>query len=616
VGYSDGYLAELYMAQGRMKEATQMLDDALTLFRHWYGPTHLRTTDMERSYAGILAASGSLNRALELALQAHVSRREAFSLAVRVLPERQALAFGMNTADSIGIALSIVSKHPDLGTPQVYQEVIRSRALVAEEMAKRQASLNRSNDPEIAAMLAELDKERAAALKSTSSSQNGQGVQQVYTDALTQMEKLERQLAERSLAFRSDQRVRTVALDDVRGNLPSKAVLVSYVKYGRQPIEASPPFEKTTDAYLAFVMHPNSDRLRLFDLGDAASIDELVKRARATVEDESHAGGMGSKRNERIYREAGEALRKRIWDPLRGELTTAKLALVVPDGSLSLIPFGSLPDKAGYLVEHGPVIHLLTSERDLVPSDAPPRKNGLLAIGSPTFDTASNSLPPSPLRDATVSCDQFKNMEFHPLPGSAAEVADISSTWRRLNGNEASMLVMGQDATRERFMAEASKSRVLHIATHAFLLDRSCGNGNPLQHSGLVFAGANQSREAGIVTAQQIAALDLSGVDWAVLSACNTGNGELDDDGEGVEGLERAFRVAGARSVVMALWPVDDNVTRRFMHTLYAERLGAHESTADSVWDSARKLLVARRAAGKSTHPWYWAGFVGSGGWK
>jgi CHAT domain-containing protein len=109
--------------------------------------------------------------------------------------------------------------------------------------------------------------------------------------------------------------------------------------------------------------------------------------------------------------------------------------------------------------------------------------------------------------------------------------------------------------------------------------------------------------------------MDLNGVDWAVLSACNTGNGEL-QDGEGVLGLERAFRVAGARSVVMSLWPVDDTFSRQFMHELYLQRLSLHASTADAVWNADRKLLLARRAAGQSTHPWYWAGFLASGGWQ
>jgi CHAT domain-containing protein len=153
------------------------------------------------------------------------------------------------------------------------------------------------------------------------------------------------------------------------------------------------------------------------------------------------------------------------------------------------------------------------------------------------------------------------------------------------------------------------------VATHAFVLDKSCGNGNPLLHSGLVFAGANRDRDASILTAQQIASLDLIGVDWAVLSACNTGNGEL-KDGEGVLGLERSFRVAGARSVVMTLWPVDDETTREFMRQLYAERFARRATTAQAAWWSARALLDQRRAAGKSTHPWYWAGFVSAGEWE
>jgi CHAT domain-containing protein len=267
------------------------------------------------------------------------------------------------------------------------------------------------------------------------------------------------------------------------------------------------------------------------------------------------------------------------------------------------------------MVEHGPVIHTLSSERDLVPTSTGAKKTGLLAIGSPSFDLAENRLPPSPLRGATPTCTEFSKLDFQPLPGTALEVTDIGSTWRQWNSAEPSQLVTGDEATLARFLADAAHSRVLHVATHAFLLDKSCGNGNPLLHSGLVFAGANQGRGSSILTAQQIASLDLNGVDWAVLSACNTGNGEL-RDGEGVLGLERAFRVAGVHSVVMTLWPVDDDVTRQFMHELYSQRLEQHATTADSVWNASRKLLIERRTAGKSTHPWYWAGFVGSGGWE
>jgi CHAT domain-containing protein len=375
------------------------------------------------------------------------------------------------------------------------------------------------------------------------------------------------------------------------------------------------PSNVDTPSYVAFVLHPDSNQIRVFNLGEARSLDELVRRVRAAADAEAHSGGLGSMRNERRYRDVALAVRQRIWDPLKKEIGDARLVLVVADGSLNLIPFAGMPDGSGYLVDHGPVIHTLSSERDLVPSDQEQRKTGLLAIGSPSFAMAESKLPSSPLRGGTPSCEEFSKIEFQPLPGTALEVTDIESTWRRWNASEPSQLVTGDDATLKAFLEDSAHSRVLHVATHAFLLDKSCGSGNPLLHSGLVFAGGGHGATASILTAQQIASLDLGGVDWAVLSACNTGNGELRNGG-GVVGLQRAFRVAGARSVIMTLWPVDDDVARRFMHELYAERLGRHATTADAVWNASRTLLNDRRASGQSTHPWYWAGFVGSGGWE
>jgi CHAT domain-containing protein len=618
VGYALDHLGLMYARAGRFGDAVPLMERSLDLHRKWYGAEHDQTAILESQYARLLAANGKLSEALQRAIEAHTSQRNYFSLAVRVMPEGQALALAERESQALDLGLSVVVRNPDAGLEPVFQEEIRSRAQVAEEMALRQASLNRSNDPEIAALLKQLDKERSAVLDSSGAGKSetpGNGIQQAYTDATVRMNRIERELAERSLAFRTDQRTRAVELSDVRQHLPKDAALISYVKYARFPLETGNYDAHSVPSYLAFVLRPGSDRIRVFDLGDAKPIDELVNRVRASADAAAHAGGLGSMRIERGYRTDGEALRKRVWDPLRAEIGNAKLALVVTDGNLNLIPFAGLPDGQGYLVEHGPVIHILTSERDLVPSDDTTRKTGLLAIGGPMFDLAGNSMPPAPLRDATVSCDEFAKLEFHPLPGSEAEVTDVRTTWRRWNGDETSSLVTGAQATRNRFLEEAEHNRVLHVATHAFLLDKSCGNGNPLLHSGLVFAGANQSHEDSILTAQQIASLDLSGVDWAVLSACNTGNGEL-HDGEGVLGLERAFRVAGAHSVIMTLWPVDDDVTRRFMHELYDQRLRRHAATADAVWNSSRTLLLERRAEGKSTHPWYWAGFVGSGGWE
>jgi CHAT domain-containing protein len=605
-----GNLAELYTRTGQFELAWQNFQIGLS-------NKHQTIYDLawrRGAYARSLAGGGNLQLAIEEGLAASRMGRESFVLQARTLPEQQALNFYQHRPFALNIVLSVVARHPDLVSDDVFEEMARDRALVTEEMARRERNLNVNNDPEVARLLKQMDAARADLLALEQAAQSEKSSGDAIAQATSRMNTIERALAERSATIRDDDRAADVRIEDLHRGMPAHSVLISYVDYQRCAVESVDPAHQTIASYAALVLRSDSDRIRVYDLGEAKPIDDLVTAARASADREAHAGGLGSLRNERSYREATAELRKRIWDPVRAELGDAQLALVVPDGLLNLIPFASLPDGAGYLVEHGPVIHMLTSERDLVPAEDGEKKKGLLAVGNPSFNLASVPASQVTLRGGEVSCAQFHDLEFAPLPGSAAEVEDIHSVWLRWNHTEAASLLTGDAATRTAFLSQASGYRVLHVATHAFLLDKSCGNGNPLLHSGLVFAGANKSRAASILTAQQIASLDLRGVDWAVLSACNTGNGEL-RDGEGVLGLERAFRVAGARNVVMTLWPVDDEVTRRFMHELYAQRLGQRAAPSDAAWNASRSMLRERRAAHQSTHPWYWAGFVSSGTW-
>ena len=197
----------------------------------------------------------------------------------------------------------------------------------------------------------------------------------------------------------------------------------------------------------------------------------------------------------------------------------------------------------------------------------------------------------------------------------------------------------GAAASESAFKAQAAGQRILHLATHGFFLDPRCAASpdpsgkskaasaakvvkqNPLVLSGLILAGANHrnttapDEEDGVLTAEEVAALDLNGVEWAVLSGCDTGVGEL-RAGEGVFGLRRAFQAAGARTVIMSLWPVEDQTTRQWMTTLYRARLTRELSTASAVREAGLALLRARRTRGLSAHPFYWAAFVAAGDWR
>jgi CHAT domain-containing protein len=173
--------------------------------------------------------------------------------------------------------------------------------------------------------------------------------------------------------------------------------------------------------------------------------------------------------------------------------------------------------------------------------------------------------------------------------------------------------------------------QALHVATHGFFLPPRCPfiaagtdenapvtRRHPLLRAGLALAGANQRAatpdpaDDGILTAEEVAALDLGSLDWVVLSACETGLGELDIN-EGVLGLRRAFRAAGARAIVMSLWRVDDAVTAEWMEALYRSRFGRGLDGAAAARGASREILSARRAAERSTHPFYWAAFAFEG---
>jgi CHAT domain-containing protein len=299
------------------------------------------------------------------------------------------------------------------------------------------------------------------------------------------------------------------------------------------------------------------------------------------------------------------------------------------------LPLSGLPaDEGEYLLERGPALHYLGREKDVV-RPAAPSGTGLLALGDPSFDAplAPLSVPllakadladelPGVFRGSFARCDQLATMRFTPLPATRQECLDIAA----LAGGQATILT-GERATESAFKENRSQPRIIHLATHGFFLGADCPDTSaglsedPLLLAGLALAGANQrtasrpTEEDGILTAEEIALLDLTGVEWAVLSACDTGLGLL-QPGEGVYGLQRAFASAGVRTVVMSLWPIEDQATRQWMSGLYRARLGQDLTTVTAVRQAALEVLENRRESGLSDHPFWWAGFVASGDWR
>ena len=350
-------------------------------------------------------------------------------------------------------------------------------------------------------------------------------------------------------------------------------------------------------------------------------------------------------RAEALYITAADRLRSAVWDPIEAHIG------------------GCPPDlrRAGRDVESrqprrvdrppGPLLRG-TRRGDSLPLNRARRRRRhwqarRARAASSRWETrrSTKAVPPSRAQPATTrsACEPAGPARFGNLPGSLGEVNEISQLWPRsgtsvvtvLSGSTASETAVKKALDRPACAAlrhawflhqrrlSAGRIAIRRSRTRSSAAARFAEEGreNPLLLSGLAFAGANRrgagrlDEDDGILTAEEVAGLNLNGVEWAVLSACDTGLGEI-RAGEGVFGLRRAFQVAGARTVIMSLWPVDDQATRAWMRALYEARFRRGLSTADAVHSASVTVLSERRAKKQSTLPVYWAAFVAAGDWN
>ena len=662
-------LAGLNMIALRLDRAEELYQRSLAMRRRVYGPEHPEVAESLIHMANFRwVALRDAKGAVEFALDGEAIARRQFRRIAGGLTEEEALRFEAIRYSGFNIALTVLAGDAEVGEEleaRAWDQLIRSRALVLDEMAARRRFASQAVSTDLAPRLEALRSARKTlaelVLRGPDSDHPARYVESLER-AKQARDRAERELADASRVFRESQRTALAGAGEVMAALPADAALVAYVEYQRtrwfhdepDPGEVSLDEEeaggsdrvmKRTPAYLAFVTRPGRPLPEIVPLGPAKPIEILVQEWRRGAGTRPPSLRAAARRAEVEYRENARELRRRIWDPVVAATGDAKRIFVVPDGMLHLVGLSSLPtDDDRYLLESGPLLHHLSTERDLLRHVRPAARpgSGLLALGGPDFDWGPMPLSGAearPGRGATAKCAELAEIRFESLPASIPEVTDLAALWERETAGDRgeARVLTGARATEESVKRLAPGTRVVHLATHGFFgqdrcassLDRAResetlrgqGGESPLLLSGLAFAGANRRRdvrnvdreEDGILTAEEIASLDLTGVEWVVLSACETGVGQV-QSGEGVLGLRRAFETAGAGTLIMSLWQVEDEATREWMGHLYRERLQGR-STAEAVRRAGLAMIRARRAAGVSAHPFAWGAFVAAGDW-
>ena len=277
------------------------------------------------------------------------------------------------------------------------------------------------------------------------------------------------------------------------------------------------------------------------------------------------------------------------------------------------------PATQKYLLENTEISQL-NSLKDLLNVQEPANTNHTAALfGFPDYELKA-VIQHEAGTQAIATRSVFTDLP--ELPGTKKETEDIAAMLRSKNWK--ANLLLAQYATEEEIKKLESPA-ILHIATHGFFLpDEDTGDEktlgfsteqarqNPLLRSGLLMAGASAPKnnallkqDDGILTAYEASLLNLQNTDLVILSACETGLGEL-VNGQGVYGLQRAFLTAGAKSIVMSLWVVDDDATQNLMTGFYQNYLESDPK------NTKRKSLRQAQLALKKQypHPYYWGAFV------
>lgn len=668
-------LATQYYVTGNYEWAESLYQRAMSIIEKAYGPEHPNIARVLGNLALLYHAKGDHRQGARFLTRLSEIREHNLAQILTSGSERQKQLY-LN--DLAGESNSIVSWHLQYA-PRDEQmarlaltTILQRKGRALDAMADQIGVLRLHSTPEIESLLDKIiaTRRRLAALRISGEGKLSPEEQRAEVARLTsEEERLEGEASRRSAEFQTQ--TLPNLLDAVRQALPADAALAEIFVYGATNLNALKDSEKqSTPHYVVYVLRHGETVPQWVELGDTAQIDEAAVRWLKELgnpplrrKGEQISNSELQKRieaHEAEVKKLARALDERLMRPIRKLIGPTRRIFLSPDGALNLIPFAALVDENGmYLVENYS-INYLTSGRDLVQVQSQTENLGApVVMADPLYDMIALKTPKQQAEQSSTlngegrrSVD-FMRLNYKSLPGTAAEATAL-----RVILPDARVLTKEQ-AT-EAALKQIKRPRVLHIATHGFFLSAQTSGSstagitlrretvdtlgsapptdweNPLLRSGLILAGVKQERsgpgEDGVLTALEMAGLDLRGTKLVVLSACETGLGDV-RFGAGVYGLRRALVLAGSETQVMSLWKVSDVGTRDLM-TAYYKRSQTGEGRTEALRRVQLDMLHGRLSSSASSrkrgtsdtgeevitknyrHPYYWAAFIPSGDWR
>ncbi|HEX8698829.1 MAG TPA: CHAT domain-containing tetratricopeptide repeat protein [Myxococcaceae bacterium] len=641
VAHSLHNLATLYMDQGLYGRAEPLYARALATREAALGQHHPTVAQSLNSLAVLRQAQGRLGAAVTLFTRAFALSEQRLRHEALDFSEARLASFLEHLRRDEERLYSLLRAHP--GNAGVRRLALSAALLLKGRSVEETADISRAVYRSLGAeehdtfeRLRELRTQLAKLSLQGPGSRPLAAYQQQLKELTEQGDALEADLARRSAPLRALTALPSPAeiAGRVASALPRDGALVEFIAYADRPLVPSPGTPRGQLSgqlrYLALVLMPDAT-VRSLDLGPAEPIDAAVWRLRDALAN-----------RDATFQTHAQALYQLAFRPLLPLVGKIRRLFLSPDGQLALVPFASLHDGRQFLVESFDFTYL-TSGKDLLPrSQEKGPADSVVVLADPDFSAPLEERA-SPLEDASAQAMRSGSVERFfsapnaeresrawaslPLPGTRREAVAIQRLLPQ------AQLFLGPEATKERLLNLATPG-ILHLATHGFFLEdvpaatgsRAVGHfgalgdnprashpPEPLLRSGLLLAGASARTastagatrpppDSALVTALELAGLNLWGTQLVVLSACDTGRGDV-KLGQGIYGLRRALVVAGAETVVMSLWKVDDDTTSTLMEVYYRHLLAGH-GRAIALREAMRQLRATK------PHPHYWAPFI------
>jgi len=589
---------DLYYKEHQYEKSEDKYKDARKLYDRAFSKNHPDYVKVLSKLSKVAYMQDNLKKSKRLIDEALSNYRQFIQIYFPALSEREKAKFWNTIKPDFEFynTLAVRLYHSDNSVlEEMYNNALISKALLLNSSIKIRERIINSGDQELISKFADWNRKKEVMTSALSMSEEELIEAGIDLNALkSEVELLEKELSEKSELFGQSFEEKKITWENVKNSLKANEVAIEMIRFRY--------FDHTfTDSVMYALMHVklnNKRRPELILLRDGKHLEHKF---------------LNYYRNSIKYKLKDVYSYERFWEPISREVGNFSTIYLSPDGVYNQINLEAIPVGDGKYVLDNSNIILLSNTKDIYfkrqkeAMEEQADKNAAIMFGNPDF---------------YLTASTETNRAITDLPGTQKEIEELHNLLSSRGWSTEDYV--RKEASEEK-VKELDNPRVFHVATHGFFTSNDdIGEGiaeieisevraiqNPLLRTGLLLTGAgdllnrttyNYNIENGILTAYEAMNLNLDYTDLVVLSACETGLGDV-QIGEGVFGLQRAFLVAGAETLIMSLFKVSDEATQELMVNFYKKWLET---------GNKRESFVASKKEIRSKYPEpiYWGAFI------